>query len=165
MFANNFIPKKGYRIGLKKEAFETLETILKIWRMDKMEEKEQDDFFKMIKESGRSLAKLIDNKLSLFFKLERAKNKSEFFKVIQEITRRLFIDKEKFSTDVYEEYKKEQAQEEGKGLKKEWINTYQIDALVKCIQEDQKPFQDIKNLILIYASLNFGRKQTNKGEN
>ena len=166
MFAMSFIPKKGYRIGMKKEAFETLETILKIWRMGEMEEKEQDKFLKMIKESGRSLAKLIDNKLSLFFKLEKTKNKSEFFKVIQEITRRLFIDKDKFLAGSYEKYEKEkkQAQEKGKEFKKKWINSYQIDALIECVQDDQSSFQDIKNLILIYTSLNFGRNQTNKGE-
>ena len=163
-FAMNFKPNKSYRIGMNKEAFETLETIIKIWRLNSMDEEKQNEYLKMIKKASLSFAYLIGNRLSLFFKLEKAKDKSSFLEVLQEIMRRFIIDNEKFFKGSYEQYKKEkkQTQEKGEEYKKEWINTYQIDVLIKSIQENEQPFKDTKNLLLIYISLNFGRKSSNK---
>ena len=156
-FCNAFLPRKGIHIGLPEGAYEILEKIIKIWRLENMNEEE----FEMVKSAGNSIASLIGDKISLFFKLEKAKNGSDLLKVLQETIRRLTIDKDKFETN-YEKFK---SLNERDKQKVQYVNTYNLDKLIEKIveaQNDKRLLEDIKNIVLIYASL---RKNTkNKKE-
>ncbi len=161
LFCNAFLPRKGVHVGISKKAYEILGKIIKIWRLEKMDENEQKEFFEMLKSAGNSIASLIGNRISLFFKLEKAKNSNELLKVLQEVTRRLTIDKDKFSTN-YEEYKSLNEKEK---RKIKYVNTYNLDKVIEkivSVQNNKKLFEDIKNIILIYASL--GINKGNKKE-
>ncbi len=155
-FANAFLPKKGIYIVISKGAYEVLDNIIKIWRLYKMEEKEKKEFLKILKSAGESIANLIGNRIGLFFKLEKSKDSSEFLKILQEITRRLTIDKYKFETN-FDKYEKMDHDNKSKI----YINLYNIDKITEKIytaKEDKKQFEDIKSILLIYASLKMGRK-------
>ena len=152
LFCDAFLPRKGVHIGIPKEAYKILEKIIKIWRLKKMNSED----FEMVKSAGNSIASLIGNRISLFFKLEKAKNSSDLLKVLQEITRRLTIDKDKFETN-YERFK---SLSKGEKQKIQYINIYNLDRVIEKIvnaQNDKRLFEDIKSIILIYASL---RKKT-----
>ena len=152
LFCNAFLPRKGVHIGITNEAYKILGKIIKIWRLKEMSEESRDKFLEIVKSAGNSIASLIGNRVSLFFKLEKSKNSSELLKVLQEVTRRLTIDKDKFETN-YEKYK---GLEETKKRKTQYINTYNLDKVIETIvksQDNKKIFEDTKNIILIYASL------------
>jgi hypothetical protein len=151
LFCNAFLPRKGVHIGITKEAYKTLGKIIKIWRFKKMD-KNAEDFLETVKSAGNSISSLIGNRVSLFFKLEKAKKPSDLLKVLQEITRRLIIDKDKFETN-YEKFKR---LPESEKRKIQYINTYNLDKVIETItesQENKKLFEDTKNIMLIYASL------------
>jgi len=152
LFCNAFLPRKGVHIAIPKEAYKILEKIIKIWRIKKMSEESRDKFLEIVKSAGSSIASLIGNRVSLFFKLEKSKNSSDLLKVLQEITRRLTIDKDKFETN-YEKFK---GLDETKKRKIQYINTYNLDKIIETIvesQDNKKLFEDTKNIMLIYASL------------
>ena len=155
LFCNSFFPRKGIHIGLTKDAYLILEKIIKIWRYKMISKEEREELFEISKSAGSSIASLIENRLGLFFKLEKAKNVNELLKVMQEITRRLTIDKDKFETN-YENFNK---MKDKRG--KKYINIYNLEKIIEQLnrfQEDKTIFEDIKNTMLIYASLRI--KQT-----
>lgn len=157
LFCNAFLPRKGVHIGITKEAYEILGKIIKMWRLKKMNSED----FEMVKSAGNSIASLIGNRISLFFKLEKAKSSSDLLKVLQEITRRLTIDKDKFETN----YKKFETLNGQEKRKIQYINIYNLDKLMEKIadaQNDKRLLEDIKNIVLIYASLR--KKTENKKE-
>jgi len=162
LFCNAFLPGKGVHIGIPKDAFEILEKIIKIWRLQKMNEESRDKFLEIVKSAGISIASLIGNRVSLFFKLEKSKNSSDLLKVLQEITRRLTIDKDKFEIN-YEKFK---GLDEAKKREIQYINAYNLDKVIETIvesQDNKKLFEDTKNIMLIYASLRMKKyKKENK---
>ncbi|GAB4376992.1 MAG: hypothetical protein Kow0042_24000 [Calditrichia bacterium] len=91
-FAEAFIPRKGIRPGISKEAQEVLNKLIYYWRIDPMQIENKEDYLKTLGMAGSTLARLIGGRLGLFFKLEKATNPNQFFEAIQEISRRIMID-------------------------------------------------------------------------
>ena len=144
LFCNAFLPRKGVHIGIPKEAYEILEKIIKIWRLQKMNIENKEEYLKTLQMASHSIANLIGTRISLFFKLEKAKNPSGFLAALQEITRRNIIDSESEIGKVY----------------KSSIEKITEAIIQKYDEKDGKQFfNDTKNIILIYASL---RRKTEK---
>lgn len=152
LFSRTFLPHKGIHIGLSRDAYEVLEKIIYKWRIEKMNVENKEKYLSNIRMAGVTLANLIDNRLSLFFKLEKATDITNFLKAIQEVTRRFTIDKDKFAIS------KEEL-EESKG-KKSRVFPYSIDYLISELQTNtsEKFFEDTKSALLIYTSLNAFKK-------
>ena len=156
-FASCFVPSRGTNIGLKKEAYQSLEKILLKWRLKGMSNIEKEDLFETLKKAGENLSKLIKNRMSLFFKFEKAKSKSEILKILEEIIRRLAVDKGNFETN-YGEWKKLKPQDK---KKIEYVNKASIEKAIDLIikkGDDRKFLEDVKNILLIYMSLNIKTK-------
>jgi len=152
LFAKTFLPHRGIHVGLSKDAYKIMEKIILIWRINKMNVEDTGKYLSNIRMAGVTLANLIGNRLSLFFKLEKAKNLTEFLESIQEITRRFTIEKDKFAISK-EEY------DEGKG-KKLRVFPSSIDYLISelNINANENFFNNTKSALLIYTSLNAFRK-------
>jgi len=152
LFAKTFLPHKGIHIGLTKDAYDIMEKLILIWRINKMSVEDKERYLSNIRMAGVTLANLIGNRLSLFFKLEKTKNVTEFLEAIQEVTRRFTIEKDKFAISK-EEY------EESKG-KKSRVFPYSIDHLISELQTNTSEsfFEDTKSALLIYTSLNAFKK-------
>jgi len=147
LFCDAFLPRKGIHIGIPKEAYEILEKIIKIWRLEKMNIENKGEYLKTLQMASHSIANLIGTRIGLFFKLEKAKNPSEFLAALQEITRRNIIDSESGIGKVY----------------KTSIEKVAELIIQKYDEKDGKQFfNDTKNIILIYASLR--KKTENKKE-
>ena len=147
LFCNAFLPRKGVHIGIKKESYEILGKIIKIWRLEKMNIENKEEYLKTLQMASYSIANLIGTRIGLFFKLEKAKNPSEFLSALQEITRRNIIDSESNIGKVY----------------KTSIEKVAELIIQKYEEKDGKQFfYDTKNIILIYASLR--KKTENKKE-
>jgi len=107
----------------------------------------KEEYLKTLQMASYSIANLIGTRIGLFFKLEKAKNPSEFLSALQEITRRNIIDSESNIGKVY----------------KTSIEKVAELIIQKYEEKDGKQFfYDTKNIILIYASLR--KKTENKKE-
>jgi hypothetical protein len=155
LFADVFIPRKGIHIGMTKEARMILDNTITIWRLSKMNIENKEQFLKTLNSAGRTIANLIGNRLGLFFKLEKTRNLTEFLKVIQEITRRLIIKKDDFTNnlDEYNSNKNEKSL-----VSPLSIFTILEEMIKRQSETDKNFFEDTKNIILIYASLNVFKK-------
>ena len=117
-----------------------------------MSVEDKEKYLSNIRMAGVTLANLIGNRLSLFFKLEKTKNVTEFLEAIQEVTRRFTIEKDKFAISK-EEF------EASKG-KKSRVFPYSIDHLISELvtNTSESFFEDTKSALLIYTSLNAFKK-------
>jgi len=141
-FARYFLPLQGGHIGLTKHARQILDKLIYEWRIKPMNKLSEEDV-KTLQLAGLTIANLSENHVSLFYKLEKAKNPHDFYKAMQEITRRFVIDETK--RNVYPG------------------SISNVMDLVVTNQDDPKAFEDIKNILLIYASIK-GYKKTEKKE-
>lgn len=146
-FAHYFLPQKGGHLGLTKNAREILNHLIFEWRIKPMNKLKEEDV-KTLQLAGITINSLAENHFSLFYKLEKAKNQHDFYKAMQEITRRLVIEEAKI--------KKENRKVYPGSISKV------LDLLI-ANQDDQKAFEDIKNILLIYASIK-GYKKTETEE-
>lgn len=148
-FAGCFVPRKGIKPGISKEAYEVLNKLIYYWRIQPMKTENKEEYLKNIGMAGSTLAKLIDTRLGLFFKLEKAKNPNQLLDALQEITRRVIID----------------AKEES------GIYTNSLEKVSKMVIENydqpdgREFFETTKNLLLIYTSLRSHKENKNKKEN
>jgi hypothetical protein len=141
-FTHFFLPRTGGHIGLTKGARQVLDNLILEWRIKTMKVLDESDV-KTLQMAGQTIASLSRNRVSLFYKLEKAKNPHDFYKAIQEISRRFIIDET--NVKVYP------------GSINNVLN------MVITNQENPKAFEDIKNILLIYASIR-GYKQTKSKE-
>lgn len=142
-FSKTFIPSKGVKLGMSKDAYNVFYKLIEIWRIEKMNIENREEYLKHITDAGNALSKIMDNRTSLFFKLEKAKTVSQFIEGLEEVIRRLYIIK--YDTKIY---------------------TNGIKEIIKRIVEksdDKEFFSTTKNLILIFASLS-NHYNSNKGE-
>jgi hypothetical protein len=157
-FTRCFLPSKGHHIGLTKESYEDLGKILFVWRVRQMRIENKEEYIKQIRLAGITIASLVENHLGLFFKMEKTKTLSDFLCVIQECSRRLTIDKEKFARN------KKEAEEHPERRR---VYPYSIDFVIEELtrySDDIQFFKDTKNLILIYAGLRVFKKSNEAKE-
>ena len=144
-FAHNFLPQQGGHIGLTKHARQILDKLIYEWRIKPMNKLSEDNV-KTLQLAGLTIANLSENHVSLFYKLEKAKNPHDFYKAMQEITRRFVIDESK--KNVYPG------------------SISNVMDLVIANQDDPNAFEDIKNILLIYASIKgYNKPETKEANN
>jgi hypothetical protein len=144
-FAESFVLRKRRRIVLKKEARDTLDKLLYEWRVKKMNlEKEHLD---TLRSAGNLIAETATTGVGLIYRLDRTRTLPDFWDSLREISRKMI------------------------GLEKP-VKATSLDGVIKLIQEHQKEpdaWREIKNLLLIYASMYYSIKtykssQGGKGE-
>ncbi len=133
-FARAFIPRKGNKPGISKDAYKILEILINYWRIERMQIEEKEKYLKNLRTASSMISKLIDDNIGLFFKLEKSKTTIQLLEALQEISRRAFINK-KIKIEGYEKYAFEE-------ITKQLVEN-----------EDKEFFQTTKNIILIYTSL------------
>lgn len=146
-FASAFVPRKGIKPGISKDAYKVLENLINYWRIEPMKIENKEEYIKNLGAAGTSLANLIEKRLSLFFKLEKAKNPSDFLSALQEITRRLLIDDDSKFGKVY------------KG------SISEVTKMIVERQDDKEFFETTKNILLIYTCLRTKKENNNEEEN
>lgn len=145
-FADAFMPRKGIKPGISKDAYKVLEKLIYYWRIEPMKMENKEEFLKKIRTASHTLSRLIGDRPGLFFKLEKAKNPNQFFEALQEITRRVIIEKDKV-----EGYEKNAFEE--------------ISKIILVNENDKEIFETTKNILLIYTSLRTKNENNNKEEN
>jgi len=150
LFASNFVPRKGIRPGMPKECYEILDKLLFNWRIKPMQIENKEEYLKILGMAGSTLARLIGERLGLFFKLEKAKTPDQFFAALQEVTRRVVIEDQSKMGTIYPHSLEKVSQM----------------ILEKYDQKDGKEFfNTTKNILLIYTSLRSKKPQTTQAKN
>ena len=144
-FAHAFLSRSNCHIGFTKEVGEILNQIIIEWRIKPMKVL-QDEDIKTMQMAGQTIATLAGKHVSLFYKLEKSKSPSDFFKAVQEISRRFITDQDKIEGKTY-----------APSLSK------LVDLIIEH-QDNQKVFDDIRNIVLIYTSIKSHKPQSNKNE-
>lgn len=130
-FARSFVPRKRRRIVLKKEARDVLEKLLKEWRLKMMKlEKEHLD---TLRSAGNLIAETATTGIGLIYRLDRTRTLPDFWDSLREISRKMI------------------------GLEKP-VKSTSLDGVIKLMQEHQKEWEEIKNLLLIYACMYYSIK-------
>lgn len=147
-FAKAFVPRKGIKPGIPKESYEILNKLIHYWRIEPMNIENKEEYLKKIRTTGNFLSKLIGDRTGLFFKLEKAKNPTQFFEAVQEITRRITIERDSV----------------------EWYEKDALDKITQMIVENDDPknsdfFDTTKNILLIYTSLKTKKENQINKEN
>ncbi len=133
-FAESFVLRKRRRIVLKKEARKTLDKLLYEWRL-KMIHLEKEHL-ETLRSAGNLIAETATTGVGLIYRLDRTRTLPDFWDSLREISRKMI------------------------GLEKP-VKATSLDGVIKLIQEHQKEpdaWREIKNLLLIYASMYYSIK-------
>ena len=111
-------------------AYEVLEELLLEWRCRPMGINKED--LDNVKSYANVLASVTSKNISLLYKLDKARDINEFWSITKEISKKL-IDAEK--NDISK------------------IRPTSIDNLVLLVKENEDDWKEIRDLIIIYASM------------
>ncbi|BAW29309.1 hypothetical protein MTHERMMSTA1_07700 [Methanosarcina thermophila MST-A1] len=130
LFAKQFLPRKKERVVMNSLAYEVLEELLLEWRCRPMGINKED--LDNVKSYANVLASVTSKNISLLYKLDKARDINEFWSITKEISKKL-IDAEK--NDISK------------------IRPTSIDNLVLLVKENEDDWKEIRDLIIIYASM------------
>lgn len=159
LFCKCFLPRKGNHVGLSRDAYEVMEKFIYKWRIEKMEISNKEDYLANLKKAGWTISRIIGNRVSLFYRLEKAKHLRDFLDALEEVVKRTIIEKGNFTIS---------KEEQEKDPKKILISTRSIEYIIEELSRnaDDQFFQDTKNMLLIYTSLNAVKNtKTMEGKN
>ena len=140
----NFIPKNGGKISYSSkniDFFKYFDFLIKLWRLNYMSISVDD--LNCIKSVGNIIAKVSIINSSLFYKLDKIKNLSEFWSCLREISRKLVsleIDKTK-------------------------IRESSLDELIILLKRDESNWKEIRDLLIIYAAMYYSIGSRNGDNN
>lgn len=143
-FTRNFIPKNGGKISYSSkniDFFKYFDFLIKLWRLNYMSISVDD--LNCIKSVGNIIAKVSIINSSLFYKLDKIKNLSEFWSCLREISRKLVsleIDKTK-------------------------IRESSLDELIILLKRDESNWKEIRDLLIIYAAMYYSIGSRNGDNN
>jgi len=141
-FASNFVPRRGTSLVIYPSAQETLEQIMKEWRLYRMGLKEED--LQVVKKAARVVAKAGENSPSILYKLERARGLTELLDALTQVSHKIIG-------------------MEAKEL--QYLSMDSVERLVEMLHskgDDPHVFKDLRNTLVIFASVEWG-KGTFKG--
>ncbi len=84
-----------------------------------------------IKSVGNIIAKVSKNNLSILYKLDKTKKIEDFWSVLREVSRKLV----------------------GLDLEKAKVRPTALDELIQLIKEDETQWKEIRDLLIVYASM------------
>lgn len=128
-FARMLLPRKGGKVGYSLETRENLENLIYVWRLKKMGISKED--LGSIKSVGNIIAKVSKNNLSILYKLDKTKKIEDFWSVLREVSRKLV----------------------GLDLEKAKVRPTALDELIQLIKEDETQWKEIRDLLIVYASM------------
>jgi len=128
-FAGMLLPRKGGRVGYSSETRENLENLIYVWRLKKMGIPKES--LNSIKGAGNIIAKVSKNNLSILYKLDKTKRIEDFWSVLREVSRKLV----------------------GLDLEKAKVRPTALDELIQLLKDDENQWKEIRDLLVIYASM------------
>lgn len=136
-FSRIFLPKKKNIVFFGK--VDNLDLLLRVWRLRKMELEQK---LETLRGSGETLAKLIEKHVSILYAMDKAKTKAEFLRAFEQAARRLVGLDEKTRGDVYP------------------LPLGDVADLI--IESDETQWREIRDALIIYASISYSRNEYNK---
>lgn len=141
-FAQSMIPRRGGHVGFTSEAEKALKKLLYYWRWEDMNVNEEE--INAIEKVGNIVAKTMDKNPSFFYKIDKSKTEEELLDGLREVSRKLVnFDKN--------------------DLKSNYISPQALDNLIKLLNKSERDWEEIKNLLVIYSSMQFAKDQFKKG--
>ncbi len=141
-FSKQLMPKKGGFVILTSDAYEILDELIYLWRLVNMGiPKEKLDTIKSV---GNIVAKISFENPSLLYKLDKVRTIEEFWSVLREISKKMA------------------------GMEKEELKEIKptaIDELVVMVNENEKIWKEIRDLLIIYSSIYLAIKKLKRGGN
>ncbi|MBI5460456.1 hypothetical protein [Methanobacterium sp.] len=128
-FARMLLPKKGGRVGYSSGTRKNLENLIYVWRLKEMGIPKES--LNSIKGVGNIIAKVSRNNLSILYKLDKTKRIEDFWSVLREVSRKLV----------------------GLDLEKAKVRPTALDELIQLIKEDESQWKEIRDLLIVYASM------------
>ena len=140
-FTRQLLPRKGGHVGFSREAREDFEDIIYIWRWKRMGiPKENLDTIKSV---GNIIAVASKNNLSLLYKLDKARNLSEFWSVLREVSRKIVgFDQKELAM----------------------IKPTALDSLIQLVKTYEDQWKEIRDLLVVYSSMYYSIKSRAGGE-
>jgi len=130
-FSRTLLPKRGGCIGYSSEAKETLEKLLKKWRLKKMGLEKED--LEHVKKVGNIIAKTSGSAPTLLYKIDKARNFGDLLDALRQVSRKM-------------------AGLEKKEIKGK-ISPGSLDDLIGLLKSNEDDWKEIKNLLVIYSSM------------
>jgi hypothetical protein len=140
-FTKQLLPRKGGHVGFSRGAREDFESIIYIWRWKRMGIPKEN--LGTIKSVGNIIAIASKNNLSLLYKLDKARNISEFWSVLREISRKIIGFNE-------EERSK--------------IKPKALDDLIQLVKTYEDHWKEIRDMLVVYSSMYYSIKSRAGGE-
>lgn len=140
-FTRQLLPRKGGHVGFSRSAREDFESVIYIWRWKRMGiSKENLDTIKSV---GNIIAVASKNNLSLLYKLDKARNPSEFWSVLREVSRKIVgFDKKELAM----------------------IKPTALDSLIQLVKTYEDQWEEIRDLLVVYSSMYYSIKSRAGGE-
>ena len=130
-FSRTLLPKHGGYIGYSSEAKETLEKLLKEWRLKKMSLKMED--LEYVKKVGNIIAKTSGSAPTLLYKIDKARNFGDLLDALRQVSRKMAgLEKEEIK---------------GK------ISPGALDDLISILKSNEENWKEIRNMLVIYSSM------------
>ncbi len=143
-FTSYMLPKKGGYVFFSSETRSGLEELIYVWRWKKMGVPKEK--LEVIKSVGNIVAKVSKNNASLLYKMDKVRSVEEFWKVLREVSRKMPVMDENTLAMT-----KPTALDE-------------LIYLIKDLNENEKnAWEEIRDLIVIYASMYYSLEKMNKG--
>jgi len=143
-FTNYMLPRKGGYVFFSSETRSGLKELIYVWRWKKMGVPKEK--LEVIKRVGNIVAKVSKNNASLLYKMDKVRNVEEFWSVLREISRKMPVIDEKTLA---------------------MTKPTALDDLIYLIKElnehDKNAWEEIRDLVVIYASMYYSLEKMNKG--
>jgi len=143
-FTNYMLPRKGGYVFSSSETRSGLEELIYMWRWKKMGVPKEK--LEIIKSVGNIVAKVSKNNASLLYKMDKVRSVEEFWSVLREIARKMPVMDEKTLA---------------------MTKPTALDELIYLIKElnehDKNAWEEIRDLVVIYASMYYSLEKMSKG--
>jgi hypothetical protein len=125
-FSHAFIPSKKGRIVINKESRDVLESLVYLWRLQKMGFEKGD--LETIKSVGNIVAEVSTKSIGLLYRLDKTRSIDEFWNSLREISRKMIALENP-------------------------VKVKSIDRVIEMINENEENWEEIKNLLVIYSCI------------
>ncbi len=143
-FTNYMLPRKGGYVFFSSETRSGLEELIYVWRWKKMGVPKEK--LEVIKSVGNIVAKVSKNNASLLYKMDKVRNVEEFWSVLREVARKMPVMDEKTLA---------------------MTKPTALDDLIYLVKEmneqNKNAWEEIRDLVVIYASMYYSLEKMNKG--
>lgn len=140
-FASAFVPRRHRYIAMRRETEESLLSLITEWRKPMGL---QQDQFEIVRKAARAVAQVVGTNIAIIYKIEKTKDSTDLLESLKEVAHKLV------------------------GAKADQLKYVSLDGLEKFTEllhqsaDDRNRFRDLRNSLMILASIEHAR-QTRKG--